>query len=251
MDTEIAVSCRHVTKVYGDPPVAVVALSDVCLDIPRGRLTAVMGPSGSGKTTLLHVLSGLDAVSAGSIHLAGHELTSLNDNELTLLRRTNVGARAVVFQAFNLLPMYDALHNITLPLELAGKRPDLEWLDLLLGALGLSEYLTLLPHELSGGLQQRVAIARAFVTRPTVVFADEPTGNLDTRSGHEVLAILRTAVREWGQTIVLVTHDPAAASYADEVILLTDGSIAGRVTDPNPDAVMLALETLGNPDGSS
>lgn len=243
---EFAVSCRHIAKVYGRPPVTVVALDDVSLDFRSNRFTAIMGPSGSGKSTLLHLLAGLDDTTRGTVSLAGTPLDSLSDDELTLLRRDRVG---FVFQTYNLLPMYTARQNITLPCELSGTPTDHEWLETLCAALSLNEWLEHLPHELAGGQQQRVAIARALITRPAVIFADEPTGNLDTRATLEVLALLRRAVRELGQTVVLVTHDPIAASYADEVILLADGKVAGTIKEPTPDSVMTGLEALSNLNG--
>jgi putative ABC transport system ATP-binding protein len=236
-----AVVAHGLSKTYGSGEVAVHALRGVDVAFDAGAFTAIMGPSGSGKSTLMHLLAGLDAATAGRVFLGGTELTSLGDKELTLLRRERIG---FVFQSFNLLPMFTAAQNITLPCELAGTRPDAAWLDTLVDTLGLRERLTHRPSELSGGQQQRVAIARALVTRPDVVFADEPTGNLDSRSGAEVLSFLRTSVRELGQTVVMVTHDPAAASYADTVVLLADGRIAGHITDPTPESVLAGLDAL-------
>ena len=236
-----AVSARDLTKVYGSGDVAVTALDSVNVDFARGAFTAIMGPSGSGKSTLMHLLAGLDSATSGRVVLGGTELTSLTDKQLTVLRRERIG---FVFQAFNLLPMFTAAQNIALPSQLAGTTVDSEWLDLLTGTFGLTDRLSHKPHELSGGQQQRVAIARALSTRPDVVFADEPTGNLDSRSGVEVLAFLRRSVRELGQTIVMVTHDPAAASYADEVVLLADGQIAGTIAEPTPDSVLAGLDAL-------
>lgn len=236
------------TKVYGEPPVTVVALDRVNVSFPKGRFSAIMGPSGSGKSTLLHVLAGLDTLSAGQVFLGDVELSSLNDDQLTRLRRTEVG---VVFQSFNLVPMYTAEQNITLPCDLAGQKMDREWFDTLVETLGLGERLAHFPSELSGGQQQRVAIARALAAHPKVIFADEPTGDLDSRSGAEVLSLLRASVRELGQTVVMVTHDPAAASYADSVLLLADGRIAGTIESPTPESVIAGLEALRSFDGTA
>ncbi|MFK0251312.1 ABC transporter ATP-binding protein [Amycolatopsis azurea] len=212
-----------VSKVYGRGDTAVRALDNVSLEFPRGRFTAIMGPSGSGKSTLMHCLAGLDTVDSGRVHIGRTELTGLSDAELTRIRRDRVG---FVFQAFNLLPTMNAEENILLGLRLAGRRPDPAWFDTVVDALGLRQRLKHKPGELSGGQQQRVACARALVGRPDVVFADEPTGSLDSRSGAEVLDFLRTSVRELGQTVVMVTHDPVAASYTDRRVVLADGRIA-------------------------
>ena len=236
-----ASSARGLTKVYGSGPSEVRALDGVDVDFAAGAFTAIMGPSGSGKSTLMHLLAGLDEATSGTVHLGGTELTALSDDEVTVLRRTRVG---FVFQSFNLLPMFDALANITLPLTLAGRKPDPEWTDTLIDTLGLRPRLTHRPSELSGGQQQRVAIARALIAKPDVVFADEPTGNLDSRSGAEVLGFLRRSVRELGRTIIMVTHDPAAAAYADRVVLLADGRIAGQIDDPTPASVLAGLDAL-------
>lgn len=228
-------------KTYGSGSAAVHALDGVDIDFARGAFTAIMGPSGSGKSTLLHVLAGLDSATGGRAWIGDTEITSLGDKELTLLRRERVG---FIFQSFNLLPMFSAIDNITMPSRIAGTRVNAEWLDLLTSTLGLGDRLEHKPHELSGGQQQRVAIARALSTRPDVVFADEPTGNLDSRSGAEVLALLRQTVRELGQTVIMVTHDPAAAAHAEAVVLIADGKVAGRITDPTPDAVLAGLDGL-------
>ncbi|MHB1064910.1 MAG: ABC transporter ATP-binding protein [Georgenia sp.] len=228
-------------KTYGTGEIAVHALGGVDVDFDAGRFTAIMGPSGSGKSTLMHLLAGLDTASAGQVFLGATELTALGDRALTLLRRARVG---FVFQSFNLLPMYTAEQNITLPCDLAGTPVDRQWLDTLVTTLGLGDRLTHRPAELSGGQQQRVAIARALITRPDVVFADEPTGNLDSRAGAEVLSFLRTSVRELGQTVVMVTHDAAAAAYADRVVLLADGRLAGDIVDPTPESVLVGLDSL-------
>ena len=239
-----AARARSLSKVYGQGASAVRALDGVDVDFAAGAFTAIMGPSGSGKSTLMHLLAGLDTATSGRVFLGDTEITSLGDSELTQLRRERVG---FVFQSFNLLPMFTAEQNITLPLELAGVRMDAavrEWRDTLVGTLGLADRLTHRPSELSGGQQQRVAIARALIARPDVVFADEPTGNLDSRSGAEVLSFLRRSVRELGRTIIMVTHDPAAAAYADRVVLLADGRIAGDISDPTPDSVLAGLDAL-------
>lgn len=215
---------RGITRSYGTGAGVVTALDSVDLDIARGRFTAIMGPSGSGKSTLLHVLAGLDVVDQGSIRLDGTEITDLGDDALTRLRREQIG---FIFQSFNLLPMLSAEQNILLPLELAGRRADRAWLDTLTSAFGIADRLTHLPSQLSGGQVQRVAIARALVTSPAVVFADEPTGNLDSRTTEEVLDFLRLSVDEFGQSVVMVTHERDAAERADRIITLADGRIAG------------------------
>ncbi len=237
----VAVSSRSLTKVYGKGAAEVRALDGVDVDFAAGAFTAIMGPSGSGKSTLMHVLAGLDGATAGTARLGATEITSLDDTALTRLRRDRVG---FVFQSFNLLPMFTAEQNILLPLELAGSAVDREWFDTLVSTLGLGERLTHRPAELSGGQQQRVAIARALIAKPEVVFADEPTGNLDSRSGAEVLSFLRRSVRELGRTVIMVTHDPTAAAYADRVVLLADGRIAGDIADPTPESVLMGLEAL-------
>lgn len=240
----IAVSARSLTKHYGTGQSTVKALDGVDIDFAKGRFTAIMGPSGSGKSTLMHLLAGLDSASQGHAYLGDTEVTSLNDEQLTNLRRDRVG---FVFQSFNLLPMFTAEQNILLPLTLANKKvtaDDRQWLDMLTSTLGLSDRLTHRPSELSGGQQQRVAIARALIARPEVVFADEPTGNLDSRSGAEVLSFLRQSVRELDRTIIMVTHDPAAAAYADRVILIADGKIAGDISNPTPESVLAGLDAL-------
>ncbi|GAA2758749.1 ABC transporter ATP-binding protein [Actinopolymorpha rutila] len=237
-----AASAVNLVKTYGSGPTAVRALDGVSLEFGAGQFTAIMGPSGSGKSTLMHCLAGLDAATSGSVMLGGTDLTSLSDRQLTVLRRERVG---FVFQAFNLMPTLTAGQNITLPLELAGRRPDENWLTTLVDVLGLADRLRHRPSELSGGQQQRVAIARALASRPDVVFADEPTGNLDSRTGAEVLSFLRQSVREFGQTIVMVTHDPVAASYADRVVLVADGRVVGEIDRPSADAVLDAMRELG------
>ncbi|MFC8598501.1 MULTISPECIES: ABC transporter ATP-binding protein [unclassified Isoptericola] len=236
-----AVRARALTKTYGRGEAQVRALDGVDVDFAAGRFTAIMGPSGSGKSTLMHLLAGLDSATGGQAFIGSTEVTGLNDKALTALRRTRVG---FVFQQFNLLPMFSAEQNITLPVELAGGTVDKEWFGTLVETLGLGKRLTHRPSELSGGQQQRVAIARALIAQPDVVFADEPTGNLDSRSGAEVLSFLRRSVRELGRTIIMVTHDPAAAAYADRVVLIADGKIAGDISDPTPESALAGLDAL-------
>jgi putative ABC transport system ATP-binding protein len=240
--TTAAVRAVHATKIYGAGDNAVRALDDVTVELPTGRFTAVMGPSGSGKSTLMHCLAGLDTLTTGEIHFGDVELTALDDRRLTLLRRERVG---FVFQAFNLLPTLTARENIELPLALAGRKVDGAWLADVVAAVGIGDRLDHRPSELSGGQQQRVAVARALVTRPDVIFADEPTGNLDSRTGAEVLEFLRAAVRELGRTIVMVTHDPVAAGYADAALFLADGRIVDELAAPTPERVLDRLKTLG------
>ncbi|MEW2356359.1 ABC transporter ATP-binding protein [Spirillospora sp. NPDC029432] len=237
-----AALATEVTKVYGSGDAAVHALRGVTVGFARGAFTAIMGPSGSGKSTLMHCLAGLDTVGGGRIMLGDAEITGMNDRQLTLLRRERIG---FVFQAFNLLPTLTAEQNILLPSQLAGRKPDRAWFDQVIDVVGLRDRLDHRPNELSGGQQQRVACARALVSRPEVIFADEPTGNLDSSSSAEVLGFLRTSVREMGQTIVMVTHDPVAASYADRVVFLRDGAIVTELHGPTPDTVLDRLKSLG------
>lgn len=236
-----AASARRLSKTYGADETIVRALDDVDVEIAAGEFTAIMGPSGSGKSTLMHMLAGLDRPTAGSVRLAGIEISGMKDKHVTKLRRERVG---FVFQGFNLLPMYTAKQNILLPFELAGKKPEQAWFDHLVGMLGLGERLDHLPSQLSGGQQQRVAIARALITKPAVVFADEPTGNLDSRSGQQVLDFLRTSVRELDQTVIMVTHDAVAAAHASRVLLIADGRIAGEITDPTTESITAGLDAL-------
>jgi putative ABC transport system ATP-binding protein len=216
------VAASDLSRRYGEGEAAVDALSDVTVAFPEGRFAAIMGPSGSGKSTLMHILAGLDAPTSGTVWVAGVELTALGDRELTQLRRDRIG---FIFQTFNLLPVLSAEENILLPLSIAGRKPDAEWFDRLIDTVGIRDRLTHRPAELSGGQQQRVAVARALVSRPSVVFADEPSGNLDSKASSDVLHLLRNAVDDFGQTVVMVTHDANAASYADRLLLLADGRI--------------------------
>jgi putative ABC transport system ATP-binding protein len=230
------------TKVYGSGPTAVVALDEVSVDFEAGRFTAIMGPSGSGKSTLMHVVAGLDSLTEGRVLIGDVDLGTLSDKELTLLRRDRVG---FVFQSFNLVPTLSARENIVLPDRLAGRRPEPGWLDEVVGTVGLADRLSHRPSELSGGQQQRVAVARALAGRPDIVFADEPTGNLDSRSGAEILGFLRRAVDDMGQTVVMVTHDPIAAANADSVLFLADGRIVDHVEAPTAASVLDRISSLG------
>ncbi len=236
-----AAQAGGLTKVYGEGETRTVALDGVDVTFPKGVFPAIMGPSGSGKSTLLHCMAGLDEATSGTARIGGVDMTTLNDKQLTALRRDKVG---FVFQAFNLIPTLTALENIALPLDLAGRRPEKEWLDTVVDAVGLADRLSHRPNQLSGGQQQRVACARALASRPDIIFADEPTGNLDSRSGADVLGFLRTSVREMGQTIVMVTHDPVAASYADQVLFLADGRLVDRMVDPTADLVLERMKAF-------
>ncbi|MFI0411768.1 ABC transporter ATP-binding protein [Actinomadura sp. 3N508] len=231
-----------VSKVYGHGDNAVRALDDVTVEFASGQFTAVMGPSGSGKSTLLHCLAGLDRVTSGQIWIADTELSELSDRRLTLLRRERVG---FVFQAFNLIPTLTAAENVELPLAIAGRRPERAWYDRVIDAVGLRTRLGHRPAQMSGGEQQRVAGARALVSRPTIIFADEPTGNLDSRSSAEMLRFMRRSVDEFGQTIVMVTHDPNAAAYADRVLFLADGRVVDEMADPTAEKVLDLMKRLG------
>jgi len=232
---EFAARAEHVTKVYGEGDTAVTALDAVSVGFPRGMFTAIMGPSGSGKSTLMHVLAGLDSLSGGHVYIGEADLTRLDDKKLTRLRRDKIG---FIFQAFNLLPTLTAEENITLPLDIAGRKADREWMQTVIDTVGLRSRLKHRPSELSGGQQQRVAAARALVSRPEIIFADEPTGNLDSRAGAEVLSFLRRSVREMDQTIVMVTHDATAAAYADRVLFLNDGRIVDEMYAPTAERVL-------------
>jgi putative ABC transport system ATP-binding protein len=233
--TTVAARATDLSKVYGEGETRVTALDQVSVDFPRGEFTAIMGPSGSGKSTLMHCVAGLDSFSSGSVRIGDTELGTLKDKQLTQLRRDKIG---FIFQAFNLLPTLTAYENITLPMDIAGRKPDAEWVRRVIDMVGLADRLNHRPTELSGGQQQRVAVARALASRPEIIFGDEPTGNLDSRSGAEVLGFLRNSVRELGQTVVIVTHDPAAASYADRVIFLADGRIVDQMINPTADRVL-------------
>ncbi|MCW1250465.1 ABC transporter ATP-binding protein [Acaricomes phytoseiuli] len=237
-----AVSARGLKKHYGSGETTVAALKNIDVDFASGEFTAIMGPSGSGKSTLMHCLAGLDSVDSGSIRIGDTEITGLSDTALTTLRRDRVG---FIFQAFNLVPTLTAEQNITLPVSLARGAVDQDWFNSLTTTLGLSDRLSHRPYQLSGGQQQRVAVARALLTRPEVVFADEPTGNLDSKVGAEVLSMLRRSALEMGQSIIMVTHDPVAASYASRVVMLSDGELVGELNAPTPERVLEALSTLG------
>ena len=242
-DTRLAARAVSATKIYGRGDTEVRALDDVTVGFEPGRFAAIMGPSGSGKSTLMHCLAGLDTLTSGEVFIGDIALSPLPEKALTLLRRDKVG---FIFQAFNLVPTLNALENITLPLALAKRDADDAWLDEVVTAVGLKDRLTHRPNELSGGQQQRVAVARALASRPDIVFADEPTGNLDSRTGAEILSFMKHAVRELGQTIVMVTHDPVAASYADRVVFLADGKIVDEMQDPTADAVLDRLKHFGD-----
>ncbi len=229
-------------KVYGSGDTALAALDGVSVEFGRGQFTAIMGPSGCGKSTLLHCLAALDDATSGQVFIGDADLTRLTDKQLTLIRRDRVG---FVFQAYNLVPTLTAMENITLPMDIAGRKPDPAWLDTVIATLGLADRLDHKPNQLSGGQQQRVACARALVSRPDIIFADEPTGNLDSSASAEVLAFLRGSVRDFGQTVVMVTHDPAAAGYADRVLFLADGRIVDEMTEPTAARVLDRMKIMG------
>lgn len=237
----IAARAEQLTKQYGTGDTAVIALQDINLEIPTGRFTAIMGPSGSGKSTLMHCLAGLDNPTQGQVFLGEVNLSQCSDKQLTVLRREQVG---FIFQSFNLIPTLNALENITLPLDIAGRKVDAEWLAEIISTVGLADRLTHRPSELSGGQQQRVAAARALVTRPRIIFADEPTGNLDSNASDEVLNFLRSCVDTFQQTIVMVTHEPTAAAYADNVVFLADGLIVHEMQDPTAASVLELMKSL-------
>ncbi|MGZ6928965.1 MAG: ABC transporter ATP-binding protein [Acidimicrobiia bacterium] len=238
----VAARAVDATKVYGKGEAEVRALDGVTVDFTTGRFTAIMGPSGSGKSTLMHAVAGLDTLTEGSVWIGATELGPLSDKKLTQLRRDRIG---FIFQSFNLLPTLTAAENIVLPMKLAGRKPDTAWVDNVVDTVGLGHRLGHRPSELSGGQQQRVAVARALAGRPQIILADEPTGNLDSRTGAEILAFMRSAVRELGQTIVMVTHDPVAASYADRAVFLADGRIVDELADPTSDSVFDRMKSLG------
>jgi len=230
------------TKIYGKGQTEVRALDGVTVEFPQGQFTAIMGPSGSGKSTLLNCIAGLDTLTSGQAFIAGADLSTLNDNQLTILRRDRVG---FVFQAYNLVPTLTAIENITLPMILAGRKGDQAWIDQVVDVMKIGDRVKHRPAELSGGQQQRVAVARALAGRPAIIFADEPTGNLDSRAGAEILAFMRRAVEEMGQTIVMVTHDPTAASYADRILFLADGRVVDEMLEPTPERVLERMKRFG------
>jgi len=240
----VGVAARAVdaSKVYGSGEAEVRALNNISVAFQTARLTAIMGPSGSGKSTLLHCMAGLDRLTSGQIYLWDTDISHASEKELTLIRRDKLG---FIFQAYNLIPTLNALENMTLPMSLAGTKPDPAWLDTIVQTVRLGDRLKHRPSELSGGQQQRVAVGRALLSRPEIVFADEPTGNLDSRSGAEILTFMRKAVDDLGQTIVMVTHDPIAAGYADRVVFLADGAIVDELADPNADSVLDKMKSLG------
>ncbi len=240
--TTLAARAVEAVKIYGSGDAEVRALDGASIEFPARRYTAIMGPSGSGKSTLLHCLAGLDSLTSGRVFIGDVDLSSLDEKRLTLLRRKKVG---FVFQTFNLVPTLSAVENITLPIDIAGDKPDRAWLDTVIDTVDLRNRLSHRPSELSGGQQQRVAAARALASRPEIVFADEPTGNLDSRSSAELLGFLRKAVDEFGQTIVMVTHDPSAASFADSVVFLQDGRVEDRLDGPTPERVLDRMKSLG------
>jgi putative ABC transport system ATP-binding protein len=239
--TGIAARAVGLSKVYGEGAAAVRALDDVSVEFERARFTAIMGPSGSGKSTLLHCMAGLDTPTSGQVFIGDVDLTTLSEKALTLLRRRKVG---FVFQAYNLVPTLTASENITLPLDIAGQEPDRAWFDQVIDTIGIRDRLTHRPAELSGGQQQRVASARALVTRPEIVFADEPTGNLDSKAGQEILTFLRVAVKDHDQTIVMVTHDASAASFADRIVFLGDGRVVDEMHEPTTERILDRLKSL-------
>jgi len=240
---DVVVSARDLTRRYGEGDTAVDALRGVSLDVRAGELVAVMGPSGSGKSTLMHILAGLDKPTGGTVEIAGTEITQLGDSDLTRLRRKHIG---FVFQFFNLLPMLDAEENVLLPLSIAGEKPDRAWLDELLEKTGLTKRRAHRPSELSGGEQQRVAITRALITKPTILFADEPTGNLDSKTGGEILDVIRDSVDTYGQTIVMVTHEPRAAAIADRILFLADGLIVKELTGASAEDVLAVMSQISS-----
>lgn len=239
---DVAARAIDASKIYGSGEAEVKALDAITVQFQTSRLTAIMGPSGSGKSTLLHCMAGLDRLTSGQIFLGDVEISRAGEKELTLIRRDKLG---FIFQAYNLIPTLDALENMTLPMSLAGRKPDPAWLDTIVETVRLKDRLTHRPAELSGGQQQRVAVGRALLSKPSLIFADEPTGNLDSRSGAEILSFMRKAVDDLGQTIVMVTHDPIAAGYADRVVFLADGAIVDELLSPTADTVLDKMKSLG------
>lgn len=240
--TDVVASAVNASKIYGEGDTEVRALDDVSIGFGRGQFSAIMGPSGSGKSTLMHTMAGLDDLTRGQVFIDDIDLTSLSDKEITLLRRERIG---FVFQSFNLIPTLTALENITLPMDLAGVKPNQAWLDQVVATVGLTDRLSHRPSELSGGQQQRVAVSRALASQPSIIFADEPTGNLDSVTGSEILEFMQRAVAELGQTIVMVTHDPHAAGYSDRVVFLADGKITGEMQQPTADDVFDYMRSMG------
>jgi putative ABC transport system ATP-binding protein len=241
--TSVAASAVDAVKIYGSGDTEVRALDGISVEFDAGRFTAIMGPSGSGKSTLMHCVAGLDSLTSGKVYIAGIDLTSLSDKELTQVRRDQIG---FVFQSFNLIPTLNAIENITLPMDLGNRKPERSWLDSVVGTVGLGDRLKHRPSELSGGQQQRVAVARALASQPKIIFADEPTGNLDSKAGAEILAFIRNAVTEFGQTVVMVTHDPTAAAYADQVLFLADGRFVDEMAEPTATKVIDRMKSLGS-----
>ena len=241
--TTVAARAVEATKIYGEGSTEVRALDHVSIEFEASRFSAIMGPSGSGKSTLLHCVAGLDELTSGKVYLGDLDITAMSEKQLTEVRRDRIG---FIFQAFNLVPTLTAIENITLPIALAGRRPDQQWVDNVISTIGLGDRLTHRPAELSGGQQQRVAVARALASRPAIVFADEPTGNLDSRSGGEVLGFMRSAVDDFAQTIVMVTHDPNAAAHADRVVFLADGRVVDEIREPTADAIFDKMRALGD-----
>ena len=231
------------TKIYGKEDTLVTALDSVDISFEEGKFSAIMGPSGSGKSTLMHCMAGLDNLSSGKVFIGSTDLTELSEKELTLLRRSNIG---FIFQSFNLVPTLNALENITLPIDLSGNKVDKAWVDQITEVVNLSDRLKHKPNELSGGQQQRVAVSRALASKPNIIFADEPTGNLDSKTGNEILDFMRLATTDLNQTIVMVTHDPVAASYSDRVIFLEDGKVVGEIIDPTADSVIDQMRAFGS-----
>ena len=238
-----AARASSATKIYGKGDTLVTALDSVDISFETGKFSAIMGPSGSGKSTLMHCMAGLDNLSSGKVFIGDTDLTELSEKELTLLRRSNIG---FIFQSFNLVPTLNALENITLPIDLSGNKVDTEWIDQVTEVVNLSDRLKHKPNELSGGQQQRVAVSRALASKPNIIFADEPTGNLDSKTGNEILDFMRLATTDLNQTIVMVTHDPVAASYSDRVIFLEDGKVSGEIIEPTADSVIDQMRTFGS-----